>query len=258
MEMSERWECLSSESIELVSQELDLLCLLLDDVHKLALVSDLLDLLRGVLCTAIIPGLRFQTHDLFSLIHILLQLTGLSLQLLIFAQLVLYLLPELLLGLIDCLDPLLHVLVQLPYLVLEPLLILLILLLMLPLYYLLRLFRDSVHLHVLRTLLIVQYLQIELLLLIVHLPEEGLELRDLLHLLDLLVPALHNLLVLHLDHTALDEDRVLVVGGDGELRDFHLALLEVNDHLKVVLELRDTIGRLLVEGESFLEFTFDV
>ncbi len=57
MEMSERWECLSSESIELVSQELDLLCLLLDDVHKLALVSDLLDLLRGVLCTAIIPGL---------------------------------------------------------------------------------------------------------------------------------------------------------------------------------------------------------
>lgn len=90
------------------------------------------------------------------------------------------------------------------------------------------------------------------------LAEEGLELRDLLHLLDLLVASLHDLLVLHLDHAALDEDRVLVVGGDGELRDFNLALLEVNDHLKVVLELRDTIGGLLVEGEGFLEFTLDV
>ena len=91
-----------------------------------------------------------------------------------------------------------------------------------------------------------------------HLPEEGLELGDLLHLLDLLVTALHDLLVLHLDHTALDEDRVLVVGGDRELRDLHLALLEVDDDLEVVLEFRDAVGGLLVEGESFLEFRFDV
>jgi hypothetical protein len=42
------------------------------------------------------------------------------------------------------------------------------------------------------------------------------------------------------------------------LRDFHLALLEVDDDLEVVLEFRDSVGGLLVEGESFLEFTLDV
>jgi hypothetical protein len=42
------------------------------------------------------------------------------------------------------------------------------------------------------------------------------------------------------------------------LRDFNLTLLEVNDHLKVVLKFGYSVGCLLVESESFLEFGLDV
>ena len=72
MQVSERWESLGSEAIKLISKEFNFLCLLLDDIHKLTLVCDLLDLLGGILSAAIIPSLRLETHDLFALIHVLL------------------------------------------------------------------------------------------------------------------------------------------------------------------------------------------
>jgi hypothetical protein len=42
------------------------------------------------------------------------------------------------------------------------------------------------------------------------------------------------------------------------LRDFNLALLEVDDNFKVILEFGDTIGCLFVESEGFLEFSLDI
>ena len=90
------------------------------------------------------------------------------------------------------------------------------------------------------------------------LAEEGLELRDLLHLLHLLVTSLHDFLVLHFNHTSLHENRIFVVSGNGELRDLNLTLLKVDDNFKVILEFGYTIGCLFVESESFLEFSLDI
>ena len=70
--MSEGWECLSSESVELISQEFDLLSLLLDNIHQLALVSDLLDLLGRILSAAVVAGLGLEAHDLLALVDVLL------------------------------------------------------------------------------------------------------------------------------------------------------------------------------------------
>lgn len=175
----------------------------------------LLDLLGRILRAAVIASLRLETHDLFALVDVLLKLTRLRLELLILTELVLDLLPELLLCLVEGLDALLHILIKLSDLVLETLLVFLILLLMLALDDLLSLLGDPVHLNILCTLLEIQDLKVKLLLLIVNLAEERLELRDLLHLLDLLVASLHDLFVLHFDYTTLDKDCILVIGGDG-------------------------------------------
>jgi hypothetical protein len=92
MKMSERWECLSSKSIELISKELNFLSLLLDNIHKLALMSDLLNALGWILRTSIISSLTLQSHNLLSLVHILLELASLCLQLFILLELILNLL----------------------------------------------------------------------------------------------------------------------------------------------------------------------
>ena len=84
VQVGEGGEGLRSESVQLVSKELDLLSLLLDNVHELALVGHLLDLFGRVLRAAIIASLRLQAHDLLALIHVLLKLSRLGLELLVF------------------------------------------------------------------------------------------------------------------------------------------------------------------------------
>lgn len=64
------------------------------------------------------------------------------------------------------------------------------------------------------------------------------------HLLNLGVSTVFNGLVLVVDILLQDEDGVLVVSGHWQLRDFNLTLLQVDDNLKVVLELLDTADGL--------------
>ena len=166
--MSERRESSCSESIELVSEDLDLLCLLLRDVEKLPLVCDLLDLLARV-GLVVAHGVRLEAHDLHTLLDLLLQLASTSLQLLGLHTLLCDLFLELLLRFVDGLDPLLGVLLDALRLLLEALLVLFVLLLVLALDDLLRLLGHTVELHVLGSLLVVLDLQVEALLLILDL-----------------------------------------------------------------------------------------
>ena len=57
MQMCKGWECPCSKSIQLVSEHLDLLSLLLGNVKEFPLMGNLLDLLAWV---AIIHGVRLE------------------------------------------------------------------------------------------------------------------------------------------------------------------------------------------------------
>ena len=81
MKMSKGWEGSSSESIQLVSKNFNLLGLLLGNIQELSLVSNLLDLLAWI-SVPIVHSVGLETHDLLSLVDIVLQLSCFSLKLL--------------------------------------------------------------------------------------------------------------------------------------------------------------------------------
>lgn len=198
MQVGKRWECSGSESVELISEYLNLFGLLLGDIEELALVSNLLDLLGWVSVT-IVHGVGFQTHDLLTLVNVTLQLTSRSLQLFAFHLLFFDLFLELESGFIDGPDSLLSVFLKLLNLVLEPLLVFLIFLLMLTLDDFLSLFCNSVQLHILGSLLEVLDFQVKSLLYIANSFQSSLELTDGVHQFDFFVTSPLDLFVFVID-----------------------------------------------------------
>ena len=99
-------------------------------------------------------------------------------------------------------------------LALESLLVFFILLLVLALDDLLCLFGHTVELHVECSLLVVLDLEIETLDLTLDLLQTCVMLENLLHLVDLRVALVTDLVVFRLDHVKVDQDGILVVCGD--------------------------------------------
>lgn len=173
--------------------------------------------------------------DLLALLHVLLELAGFDLKLLILKNLLLDLFAQLRLGRFVRCDAFGCVFSQLLLLLVQALLVIFLLLDVFALDDLLGLLGDPVELHILCELLEVLFFRLETLVLILDLLELGLVDEDTADEIEFGLAALCELRVLVLDHLPLDEDGVLVVCGDGKLGNLDLALLQVYDHLKVVL-----------------------
>lgn len=245
MEMSERRESSCSESIELVSEDLDLLCLLLGDVEKLAFVGDLLDLLAWV-SISVVHGVGLQAHDLLSLIDVVLELTRLRLELLALHSLFSDFSLELQFGVVDGLDSLLSIFFKLPDLVLESLLVFFILLLVLSLDDFLSLLGHTIELDVLGSLLEISDFQIESLFLIPDPLETSLEVTNLIHLPNLVITSAMDLFVLEVDHVFSDQNGIFVVSGHWKLRNLDLSLPQVDNGFKIESDLLDSVSCLLL------------
>lgn len=219
--------------------------MLLSDIEKLSLVSNLLDLFAWISVT-IGHGVGFQTHDLLSLIDIVLELTSSMFKLLTLHPLLTDLLLELLFGLVNVLDPLLSILLELLDLILKTLLVFLIFLLMLTLDDLLSLFGDSIELNILGSFLEVLDLKIESLLLESNLFETSLERTDGVHELDFLVSSMNDFVILISDNILGDQDSILVISGYRKLRYLNETLFKVNNNLVVVSNLHDSFSSLLL------------
>ena len=178
--MCKGWECPCSKPIELISEHLNLLSLLLSNIKQFPLMGNLLDLLAWV-SIPIVHGVRLERHDLLTLVNIVLQLAGLRLQLLALHPFLTDFSLQLLLGLVDGLDTLVGILLQLFNLVFKTLLVFFVLLLMLSLNDFLSLLGHSVQLHVLGSLLKISDFEIESLFDVSNSLEISLELRNLIH-----------------------------------------------------------------------------
>lgn len=243
--MSERRESSCSESIELVSEDLDLLCLLLGDVEKLAFVGDLLDLLAWV-SIAVVHGVGLQAHDLLSLIDVVLELTRLRLELLALHSLFSDFSLELQFGVVDGLDSLLSIFFKLFDLVLKSLLVFFILLLVLSLDDFLSLLGHTIELDVLCSLLEISDFQIKSLFLIPDPLETGLEVTNLIHLQNFVLTSAMDLFVLEVDHVFSDQNGILVVSGYWKLRNLDLSLPQVDNGFKIESDLLDSVSCLLL------------
>jgi len=243
--MSERRESSCSESIELVSEDLDLLCLLLGDVEKLAFVGDLLDLLAWV-SISVVHGVGLQAHDLLSLIDVVLELTRLRLELLALHSLFSDFSLELQFGVVDGLDSLLSIFFKLPDLVLESLLVFFILLLVLSLDDFLSLLGHTIELDVLGSLLEISDFQIESLFLIPDPLETSLEVTNLIHLQNFVITSAMDLFVLEVDHVFSDQNGIFVVSGHWKLRNLDLSLPQVDNGFKIESDLLDSVSCLLL------------
>lgn len=243
--MSERRESSCSESIELVSEDLDLLCLLLGDVEKLAFVGDLLDLLAWV-SIAVVHGVGLQAHDLLSLIDVVLELTRLRLELLALHSLFSDFSLELQFGVVDGLDSLLSIFFKLFDLVLKSLLVFFILLLVLSLDDFLSLLCHTIELDVLCSLLEISDFQIKSLFLIPDPLETGLEVTNLIHLQNFVLTSAMDLFVLEVDHVFSDQNGILVVSGYWKLRNLDLSLPQVDNGFKIESDLLDSVSCLLL------------
>jgi len=165
---------------------------------------------------------------------------------------------KLLLGLIDGLNPLLSVLFKLLDLVLKSLLVLLILLLMLTLDDFLGLLGNTIKLDVLGSLLKIGDLQVESLFDVFNSLKVSFKLTDSVHKSNLVFTLLLDASVFYLDNILRYEDSILVIGGDGKLRDLNPTLSDINDSLEVISNLLDSIsGFLLSDDLTFIRF-FDI
>lgn len=165
---------------------------------------------------------------------------------------------QLLLGLIDSLDPLHNILFQLFDLVLKPLLVLLVLLLMLTLDDLLSLFSDSIKLNILGPLLEIFNLKIESLLDVLYSFEVRFELGDPVHQFDFVFTLPLDASVLNLNDLLGYEDSIFVVGGDRKLRNLNPSLLDVNNGLKVIPDFLDSVRGFLLSHDLTLALLFDI
>lgn len=258
VQMSERREGLCTEAIKLVAQHIHLLGLLLEDIKKLALVRDLLDLLLRI-ALVIRLRVRLEVDDLLSLLHSGLQDASLCLELLRLSSLLVDLTLLLAASLHDGANAVVSVHDDALHLVFETFLVIFVLLLMLTLKNLLRLLRDTVHLHVEGALLKIINLKLETLLSKLNTAHLGAEVGDFSEQTDLIVSLHAHMRVLVIDDLALHEDSVLVVSGDRKLRHFNLTLLHVHHALEVEADLVDAVGGLLLTDDlltmSFLQCT---
>jgi len=220
-------------------------------------VSDFFDLLAGV-GISVVHCVRLQAHDLLTLVHVVLKGTSLVFQLLALHALFSDVVLELLLGLVDSLDSLLGILLKLLDLILQSLLVLFILLLMLSLDNLLSLLCDTIELDVLGPLFEIFDFQIKSLLDVLNPFEISLELADSIHELDLVLALLFDSSVLDLDDVLGHKDSIFVVSGDRQLRDLDPPLLDVDNALKVVPDLLDSISGLLLRYDLAFKLLFNV
>lgn len=257
MQVSKRREGSSSESVKFVSEHFDLFGLLLGDVQKLSLVSNFLDLLAWIL-VVVGHSVGLKTHDLLSLIHLVLKLSCLGLKLLRFKTLLADFSLELHLGLVYSLDSLFGVLFQLSDLVLKSLLVLFILLLVFALDDLLSLFSDSIELNILGSLLEVDDFKIKSFLYDADFSQFDLEPSNLLHQVNLDLSFLHDFCVLVVNDVSLDKNGIFIVRCNWKLRNFNLALLKVRNDLKVVSNLLESFQSLLPSRELLVEVLLDL
>lgn len=233
-------------------QEHNFFFLLLDDVHHLALVGDLLELDARVVAT-IVRGCGLEFDNLLPGFDVLFKNTSLSLELIVLSTLLLDVTLHLLEFGGDIADSLLSVVIKSLDLVVETLLDVLILLNVLLHNDFLSLLGDSVQLHVHSTLLEIHDFEVLDLALSLMELKLGLGIENIAHLDDLLFTLLLNLHVLHLDDVLLNENGILVVSSDGKLGHFNLSLLQVHNHLKVELKLRGSVLNLLALGVNYVE-----
>jgi hypothetical protein len=185
---------------------------------------------------------------LHALLHVVLELSGLGLELLILCDLFFDLFLKLALHGLDSLDTLITVGLELGDLSVESLLVVLLLLDVLALNDLLGLLGDSVQLHVLGPLLKVSDLTLETFVFVHDLLEHSLVAENVGHVGDLGVTLTLDETVLQVDILLQDQDSVLIVSGDWQLRNFDLTLLEVDNDLEVVLEFLDSaLGLALLD-----------
>ena len=112
LQVCERGEGASPQSVQLVLQEHDFLLLLLDDVQQLALVGNLCHL-RLRIVGAVLVGVRLESHDLLPVVHIQLKLASLVIQLLVLKVFLSDVSTQLLLCHIEGLDALVSIRLQL-------------------------------------------------------------------------------------------------------------------------------------------------
>jgi len=214
----------------------DLFFLLLDYIQQLTLVSNILRLLEGVR-VASIAGVRLESLDLHTLLHVMLKLASFRLQLLVLGDLVLDLFLELTFHLLDVLDTLVAVSFELLDLLVKSSLVILFLLDVFALNDLLGLFGDTVELHIFSSLLEISDLQLQTFILVHDFFKLLLVLEDSGHILDLCITLILDVSVLLVNIILQDQDSVLVVSSNRFLGHLYLTLLEVNDHFKVILQL---------------------
>lgn len=248
MQVSKRREGSCSESVELVSEHLDLLCLLLGDVEELAFVGNLLDLLAWI-SVSVIHGVGLQAHDLLSLVDVVLELTRLRLELLALHSLFSDFSLELQFGVIDGLDSLLSIFFQLLDLVLKSLFVFFILLLVLSLDDFLGLLGHTIELDVLCPLFEISDLQVESLFLIPDPLETGLEVANLIHLLNFGLTSALDLFILVVDYVFGNQNGIFIIGGYWKLRNFDLSLPQVDNGFEIESDLLDSVSCLLLGND---------
>jgi hypothetical protein len=252
LQVGKRREGPSPELVKLILQEHDLFFLLLDHVHQAALVRDLLDLLLRVRVSVVV-GLGLQALDLLALLHVLLELASFDLELLILKNLLFDLFAQLSLSRFECCDTLFSVLRQLFLLRVKALLVIFLLLDVLALDDLLSLLGNSIQLNIFSELLKMLLLCLEALVLVLDLLELGLVDQDTADSTNLDPTTLSKMLVLIFNIFTLNENGVLVVCGDGKLGNLDLALLQVHNHLKVVLQFFDPSQSLALLGRNHIK-----
>lgn len=103
---------------------------------------------------------------------------------------------------------------------------------------------DSVELDIFSSLDKVLDLQHQSFILVHHLLQRDLVFQNVDHVVNLSIASKLDLVVLQHDVLFRDQNSILVVSSNRQLRYLNLPLLQVNDNLKVVLEFLDSYMRL--------------
>ena len=185
-------------------------------------------------------------------------MSSLSLKLFILHLLLSDFLLQFLFFLINRLDSLLSILIKLSNLILKSLLVLFILLLVFALYDLLSLLGDSIQLNILSSLFEIMDLKVKFLLLVSNFFKPSFKVRDILHEINFGLSSLTNLLILILNDISLNKNSILIVSSNWQLRYFYLALLEVYDNLKVILQLVYSFISFLMSSKCLLVLIIDL
>jgi len=102
------------------------------------------------------------------------------------------------------------------------------------------LFCDTIQLNVFCTFGVIGDLQSETFGNVLDMLQNGICLENRLHSGDLLFATAGDLVILMQDDILVDKDSVLIVSGYGELRDFNLTLLQIDNDFEVEFHLLET------------------